>query len=470
MDDYGNVYKYDADHKVGGMRVGYIKGHSVYNMSHRCVGYSTVDGKIYDNHDHYVGRMDSHGHMYGGHNMDPMTVKAGITLTEGMVRHLTSNLAQLKIAHMRREDNQEMIDAQKVLQTRRERLSAYLQEKGQEFTKDHSELEFGRRHELQRLHNEAMDRRQKILLATQYKNQQKLAKQNAKYMRELEHLRHEHRLVEQERRFSFEEFMFEKRKQWELELKHFERESMILSAQLTYEYARQNFDYQRFTDGHPLNSAARITIEQFYARFQDDSRTVPPLVVISPPALEFDQQASLSDGFKRIETLLTDTLRSFLADMETPDRPINFQGGAYQTKRARWETGTKAFHLTHQYAPTILIESQVSGPDILLFVAWWDIFDEEPTYQKFMTVNWKALLHDMARRKAREWREDREYWAQQGKSPDEIKALGGDDEFNLVLLQDEESERRRGRTPRPKGYKVNGEDYTQRTGVGLFPG
>ena len=68
INDDGSVYKHTESHQVCGDYVGDVDGRNVYNShlhtSNHYLGHGSLDGKVYDSHDHYVGRMDTYGHIY----------------------------------------------------------------------------------------------------------------------------------------------------------------------------------------------------------------------------------------------------------------------------------------------------------------------------------------------------------------------------------------------------------------------
>jgi len=263
-----------------------------------------------------------------------------------------------------------------------------------------------------------------------------------------------------QKRLEFEVFMFEKRKEYEWKIQEYGRETSIIVANINREGAKESAEYQRLLEKHPLNTLVTPTLD-FYKQFKKDDRPVPPLVIISPPALEFDPVKNpATEWFAAIESDLTDNLRDFLAEhypVESKVRPAKFMNG-YKTKAIGQENAVEILHWTHQSIPTLFIESKLNGDKIRIYLGYWEMMEKTPHYRKVGEFSRRELLSPLARVNARMWQKDRDKLLQAGQTEKEVIASGGINETNLGMLLLEEQDRANGLN-RKWTYKIEGADY-----------
>ena len=260
----------------------------------------------------------------------------------------------------------------------------------------------------------------------------------------------------------FEKRLIEERKKQDIFLKQYDRETQILVANVTLQNTLMSTEYTRILDSHPLTIMTTPTLD-FYKQYSDISKPVPPLIIISPPALEFEAYPHAAQGFSQIEARLTDELRNFLHtnySIHNQIRPAKFLGGAINNQQFHSEAALEILHWTHKSVPTFILESKVYRDTLKLYSAWWDVMEEIPHYQKVISICWQDALYPLARENANLWRAERQQLLAAGKTIEEIIAEGGDDEYNLQVLEAETRDEKRG-VKRPREYHVNGVEYTQ---------
>lgn len=225
--------------------------------------------------------------------------------------------------------------------------------------------------------------------------------------------------------------------------------------------AKESAEYQRLLDRHPLITLVTPTLE-FYESFKEGDR-VPPLVIISPPALEFDPVKNpATEWFAVIESDLTDSLRDFLAEnypLESNLRPTKFMNG-YRTKAIGQENAVEILHWTHQSIPTLFVESKLSGDKLRVYLGYWEKMEKLPHYKKIVEFSRKDILYPLARTNAQLWQKDREKLLQLGRTEKEVEAIGGINEINLRVLLQEEQYKING-IDRKLAYKVDTTEYNE---------
>ena len=336
--------------------------------------------------------------------MDPIIAAKAIgELAQGIQPLVSAGLARMNTSDMIEANEKNLntrIAADFGLEQKRELFQGFLEDKREKFQdhladKQHSVQDYlqQRQHKHDSLNQQLRFLQQYLLQEDQQEHQERMVKLAAKYQRKLEIMRQEYEDKRLEKRMKFEEFLFEKRKELERELKQFERETQVLLSLLTLRNMQQNADYQRLHDVYPLVVPFSVTLD-YYAKQQTLDKPLSPLLILAPPAVEFEKAPHAAQGFARLETRLTDCVRDFFSahyPLQHPSTPVKFLGNAYKTKSIRGEAAVEILFNTHQAVPTLLLESQADGDAIKLYVAWWEIGDASPEYKKFLTINWRDV-------------------------------------------------------------------------------
>lgn len=225
--------------------------------------------------------------------------------------------------------------------------------------------------------------------------QMRLAAFNAEQQRQLEHYRQECAARQQEKKMSFDVFMFEKEKQLQKELKAYDRETQRLGMLWTLRNLMANADYQRMREAHPLVMDMKITLN-LYAQPSPDHAPVPPLVIYVPPALEFEratsnispEQRGVQQQWAFLENRLTQSLNDMFETHYSPEscHPVRFFGNAYKSKSLRGKAAIGTLFDTHSMIPTIVIETEADVDQLNMYAAWWETGDADPKRRKFLTV------------------------------------------------------------------------------------
>ncbi|CAD5913902.1 hypothetical protein [Planktothrix agardhii] len=276
-----------------------------------------------------------------------------------------------------------------------------------------------------------------------------------KFNRELEDYRQFCENARLQKRQDFEAEQLARRLQHEQRLEEYRRETQLTLSRVQLLTAIELADDQAIRDTFPLKTPA-IVILDAYKIYQENYRNIPLLVIISPPALEYEKFPNASQGFSKIEDSLTDQVQEFCKyyPLTSQERPVRYQGADWESKSSHGKIAVDILHHVLKSIPTVVLESKVDGDLLRIYLAGWDMLEKVPHYEKVLTVPWKEVLYPIARKYAQEWREYRMKLLEKGRSLEDLKRRGGDDELNLLILEEEEEDREFGRSGQ-HDYKYN---------------
>lgn len=360
-----------------------------------------------------------------------------------------------------RQNMLDKIEADFMLEARREEYQEMRDSRLQEFELNKLKLQFLNQYKMQQNEHEFQLARD----LSNFERSVQLANLNAENAQKLENFRQECENIRLKKRFEFEIFLFEKRKEFEVEARAYERSTQVIVANIYRESQKESAEYQRLLEAHPLSNLVTPTLS-FYEQFKGNTnKPVPPLVIISPPALEFDSfRTPATNWFADIEPDLTDSLRDFLTHhypIESNMRPAKFTNG-YKTKRIGQENAIEILHWTHQSIPTIFIESKISGDKIRIYLGYWEMMEKTPHYRKIDEFSRQKLLSLEAKVDAKIWQENREKLLNAGKTEADLAKLYPNQEHNLSVLLEEEKNKELGLFSYAQySYKIDEPKYNQ---------
>jgi formylglycine-generating enzyme required for sulfatase activity len=193
---------------------------------------------------------------------------------------------------------------------------------------------------------------------------------------------------------------------------------------------------------------------------------MPLRILLSPPELNYDSFGQQSFGFK-IENQLAEELRQFL-DAYYPfngkNRQTQLLGGAWVSKKFSKDSGIQTLHSQLKAVPTMVLESEVDSNYLNFRVAYWRGDGTEYQYKSILSgFPYRDFLYDSVRERARKWQAMKQLLLAKGKTPENVKAIGGDSEFNLFILQEEQQLLDEGfdlsNSDIQKQYKVSEKDF-----------
>ncbi len=264
---------------------------------------------------------------------------------------------------------------------------------------------------------------------------------------------------EQQKNFQREQFKQQKKLQLELAAENRKTQLELAAEQrktaLQLEQARQVFT------NWPLRTKAPADILMKY----DDDKPIPLNLILAPPVVDYDKYGTQSKKFPPLELGLADGLRQFLGkhySAHSSDRPIVLLDGVWDSKRYHGGGTIELLHDWLKSEPILIVESIVDGNELNLRVAYWGQGQEQHSYESISPkLPYWEIIGESVKARALKWKETREQLEALGKSAEEIDRLGGDNAFNLKLLEEEEQLRQHGIDTTTlaieKQYKIDGE-------------
>ena len=269
--------------------------------------------------------------------------------------------------------------------------------------------------------------------------------------------------VRLQKRLDSEREQLARRFQHEEKLEQYRRETHLILSRAQLLTALTLADDKEIRESFPLKTPARVILDA-YQSYQENMKQIPLLVVISPPALQFEKFPHVAQGFARVENRLIDEIQEFCKhySLNNQERPVRYQGADWESKYSHGKTAIDTLHHVLKSVPTVVLESKFDGDLLRVYLAGWDMMQEVPNYEKVLTIPWKEVLYPIARKYAEEWREYRMKLLEKGRSLEDLKRRGGDDELNLLILEEEEEDREFGRGGQPDyQYNVKEDKYLQ---------
>ena len=269
--------------------------------------------------------------------------------------------------------------------------------------------------------------------------------------------------VRLQKRLDSEREQLARRFQHEEKLEQYRRETHLILSRAQLLTALTLADDKEIRESFPLKTPARVILDA-YKSYQENMKQIPLLVVISPPALQFEKFPHVAQGFGLVENRLIDEIQEFCKhySLTNQERPVRYQGADWESKYSHGKTAIDTLHHVLKSVPTVVLESKFDGDLLRVYLAGWDMMQEVPNYEKVLTIPWKEVLYPIARKYAEEWREYRMKLLEKGRSLEDLKRRGGDDELNLLILEEEEEDREFGRGGQPDyQYNVKEDKYIQ---------
>jgi len=250
-----------------------------------------------------------------------------------------------------------------------------------------------------------------------------------------------------------------RQKQLEQQLAVYNRQTQLELAEHHRKTTLQLAEVNKLFENWPLTVVPSQILEAHRNR-----SVVPLRIFISPPRIQSERSNRSNHNFSQLEPSLAQGLGEFLDkhySFQSSDRPTEFLGGAWDSKRSRREASIKALFSMLQSEPTLVMESEVINQnEISLRVGYWGIGQETYCYQSVAKLPYRDILCESARARAIKWKENK--CKLRGKSLVELSEIGGDNDTNLQILEKEEQLRANGinteELPIHQSYKINDRD------------
>jgi WD40 repeat protein len=253
------------------------------------------------------------------------------------------------------------------------------------------------------------------------------------------------------------EFHREKITQQQLAVYH--RQTQLQIATQERETTLQLPEVNRTLDSWPL----RLYPSQILKSHPNNART-PLKIFVAPPRIIFDKFDNREEEVSEIELMLAEGLRDFLNcyySLHNQVRPTEFLAGAWYSKRFHSESSIKALFGMLKSEPILILESETDGDYINFRIAYWGLGQDNYYYKTISRIAYKEIINQSAKNRALEWKKIREELILMGENLEDINQMGGDNVFNLEILEREAKLQEKGIDTNKISlkYRVERQDY-----------
>ncbi|MDH6057427.1 WD40 repeat domain-containing protein [Umezakia ovalisporum] len=227
--------------------------------------------------------------------------------------------------------------------------------------------------------------------------------------------------------------VFEQQKILQQQLATYQRETQFQIANQQRETSLKLPEVAKIFDSWPL----RLYPSQIL-----DGRTnykrIPLKIFLAPPQIKFDQFEQKNRENSDMELILAEGLRTFIHkyySLHSTIRPTELLAGAWDSKRFHSESSIKALFGMLKTEPILILESEHDGDYINFRIAYWGLGQESYYYKTIFRLPYREILHESAKSRAWEWKKVRDELLLMGEDAEDINHLGGDNVFNLAILE-----------------------------------
>ncbi|HEY9672366.1 MAG TPA: WD40 repeat domain-containing protein [Waterburya sp.] len=257
---------------------------------------------------------------------------------------------------------------------------------------------------------------------------------------------------------------FEQEKSLQQQLAAYNRETHLNVASYQRETALQLPECHKILDNWPL----RLFPSQLLGSHQSHQR-IPLRIFLSSPQMQSVKLPEVAQALPEIERNLAQSLGEFLSQnycLSSGERPTEFLAGAWESERFHREASIKALFEQLKSEPTLILESELVGDYLNFRIAYWGLGQQAYCYQTIIArLNYRDIIYTSAKRRALKWKETANRLLACGESLEDVNRLGGDNSFNLGVLEKEEKWQRYGidTSELALEYKVNHQDFAALT-------
>jgi WD40 repeat protein len=253
---------------------------------------------------------------------------------------------------------------------------------------------------------------------------------------------------------------FQQEKALQQHLAEYDRETQLKLAAYQRETAFQLPEIQKILNHWPL----RLFPSQLLGSYQNHP-ILPLRIFVSPLKVQSARLDEVAQALPEIEQGLAQSLGDFLSQnypLTSQERPTEFLAGAWDSKRFHREASIKALFEMLKSEPTLILESELVGDYLNFRIAYWGLGQKTYCYKTIIfKLNYREIIYTSAKNRALKWKQTANQLLACGESLEEVNKLGGDNSFNLAILEKEERWKQHGidTSELALTYKVSNKDF-----------
>ncbi len=258
----------------------------------------------------------------------------------------------------------------------------------------------------------------------------------------------------------FQIWGFEQEKSLQQQLAAYDRETQLKLASSQRETALQLPEIHKILNNWPL----RLFPSQLLGSYKNNP-LIPLKIFLSPPKVQSAGLGEVAQAIPEIEQSLAQNLGEFLSHnypLSSQERPTEFLAGAWENKRFHREASIKALFEMLKSEPTLILESEFVGDYLNFRIAYWGLGQKTYSYKTIISrLDYRKIVYTSAKSRALKWKETANRLLACGESLEDVNRLGGDNAFNLKVLEKEDKWKQQGidTSELVLDYKVNTKDF-----------
>lgn len=291
--------------------------------------------------------------------------------------------------------------------------------------------------------------------------EERLARLKHQQAKEIQHFSPNVRRTVAQEELESQTWGFEWEKALQQQLAAYDRETQLKLASYQRETALQLPEIHKILNNWPL----RLFPSQLLNAPNNRNSRLPLKIFFSPPQVQFTTLIEVTQALPEIEQSLVHSLGEFLSQnypLSSQERPTEFLGGAWRSQQFHREASIKALFEMLKSEPTLILESEIVGDFLNFRIAYWGFGQKTYCYKTIISkLNYREIAYTSAKRRALKWKETANRLLACGESLEDVNKLGGDNCFNLTILDKEEKWKHYGIDYRELSldYKVNTKDF-----------
>lgn len=253
---------------------------------------------------------------------------------------------------------------------------------------------------------------------------------------------------------------FEQDKSLQQQLAAYNRETQLSVAAYQRETALQLPETHKILDNWPLT----LLPSQLLGSHQDEHR-IPLRIFLALPQVQSVRLEEVNHVLPEIEQNLAQSIGEFLCQnypLSSQERQTEFLAGAWESQGFHREASIKALFEMLKSEPTLILASEWVGDYLNFRIAYWGLGQKTYCYQTIISrLNYREILYASAKCRALKWKQTANQLLACGESPEDVNRLGGDNYFNLEILEKVEKWQHHGidTSELALEYKVNAKDF-----------
>jgi WD40 repeat protein len=193
---------------------------------------------------------------------------------------------------------------------------------------------------------------------------------------------------------------------------------------------------KKYSQLWPLRISSQELLQSFSCYNSNSLR-----IFFAPPKKKLADYFNLSRETIDIEQRMSQSLQEFLKknySLHSPSKATEFLSGLWDNSNFHGEASIKALFNVFKSLPTVILQTEIEGNQIVFYLAYWGKNTRKYSYDKIFQFNYQTFLEESVKGRVLDWKNIRHQLENLGKSREDIQRLGGNCELNLPIVEEKE--------------------------------